>query len=521
MVNNRNHFTVYGILEHAAKNFGEKEAVFDLNRRITFSQMKADVDKLATAFVRRGIIKGDRIAVSVPNWYETIVIFFAAAKIGAVLVPFNPKYKAHEVSHILRNSEPKALITTEEFENNFGFNEALYFVPKIITVRSIWNNSPSIDDLLNEDGLENSQKEEIDVNNDLFCILYTSGTTGVPKGVMITHRSVVQSANVMGIELRCSENDVLILPSPLFHIFGMAVNLFNAAFTGTRIVLIEKFNPSEILSLIEQEKVTILHGVPTMFIKLLETQGFDRYNLSSLRTGVVGASPIPATKVKEIRDRMGINLCQSFGITETVSVTLTPYDDEEKNIIETLGKPLPGVKLKIVDDKRMPLPPGEKGEIAIHSFGTMKGYYKLPEQTAAVFDHEGWYYTGDLGILDDLGNLKFIGRKKEIIIRGGFNIYPQEIEAVLSKHPKVVESAVIGIPHETLGEIVCAVIQLKDGKECTEEDMKNYLKEQMANYKVPQKVIFTDKFPVTASGKIQKLRLREEIAAKTSPTIKS
>ena len=519
MVIDRNHFTVYGILEHAAKVFGEKEAVFDLNNRITFSQMKANVDKLAAALVRRGIKKTDRIAVSVPNWYETIVIFFAAAKIGAVLVPFNPKYKAHEVSHILRNSEPKALIATEEFERNFGFKDALYFVPEIITVRSINSNFPSYEDLINDDPLKIGQEEAIDVNNDLFCILYTSGTTGVPKGVMITHRSVVQSANVMGIELRCTENDVLILPSPLFHIFGMAVNLFNAAFTGTRIVLLEKFNPTEILHLIEREKVTILNGVPTMFIKLLETQNFDHYDLSSLRTGVVGASPIPATKVKEVRDRMGINLCQSFGITETVSVTLSPYDDEEKNIIETLGKPLPGVKIKIVDDNRVPLAPGEKGEIAIHSFGTRKGYYKLPEQTAAVLDHEGWYYTGDLGMLDDLGNLKFIGRKKEVIIRGGFNIYPQEIEAVLSRHPKVVESAVIGLPHETLGEIACAVIQLKDGKEGTEEEMKNYLKEQMATYKVPEKVLFTDKFPVTASGKIQKMRLREEIAVKKSPTI--
>lgn len=263
---------------------------------------------------------------------------------------------------------------------------------------------------MNEEITETAEAE-IDVNNDIFCILYTSGTTGVPKGVMIPHRSVVQSANVMGEELYWSENDVLILPSPLFHIFGMAVNLFCAIFAGTRIVLLEKFNPQEILQLIEQEKVTILNGVPTMFIKLLEAD-IARYDISSLRTGVVGASPIPASKVKEIRDRLGINLCQSFGITETVSVTLTPYDDCEKNITETLGKPLPGVVLRIVDEGRQTLPSGETGEIAIQSFGTMKGYYKLPEQTSAVIDHMGWYFSGDLGILDDQGNLKFIGRKK-------------------------------------------------------------------------------------------------------------
>ena len=520
MAKDRNYYTVYGVIEYAAKVYGEKEALFDLKTRFTFSQIKSDADRFAAALTRRGFKRGDRLAVSLPNWYETVVIFFAAAKIGATLVPFNPKYKSHEVNHILRNSEPRAAIVSEEFERNIGIKEALFTVPEIITVRFNWGGLTSYQDLMREEPTE-TVESEIDVNNDIFCILYTSGTTGVPKGVMIPHRSVVQSANVMGKELFWSENDVLILPSPLFHIFGMAVNLFCAVFAGTRIVLLEKFTPQEILHLIEQEKITILNGVPTMFIKLLEANDFASYDLSSLRTGVVGASPIPASKVQEIRDRLGINLCQSFGITETVSVTLTPYSDNEKNITETLGKPLPGVELSIVDDNRQALPAGEKGEIAIKSFGTMKGYYKLPEQTAAVIDHEGWYYTGDLGTLDDQGYLKFIGRKKELIIRGGFNIYPQEIEAVLAKNPKVVDSAVIGIPDETLGEIVCAVVQLKSGELSSEEEIKAYLKEQIAIYKAPGKVIFTDKFPVTASGKIMKLKLREEIGNKVSKIIQN
>jgi fatty-acyl-CoA synthase len=520
MVNDRNYYTVYGILEYAANVYGDKEALFDLTTKFTFSQIKRDADRFAAALKRRGFKRGDRLAVSLPNWYETVVIFFAAAKIGATLVPFNPNYKAHEVNHILRNSEPKAAIVSEEFERNTGIKEALFMVPEIFTVRFNWGDLPSYQDLMGTESIE-TVESDIDVNNDIFCILYTSGTTGVPKGVMIPYRSVVQSANVMGEELYWSEKDVLILPSPLFHIFGMAVNLFCAIFAGTRIVLLEKFNPRETLHLIEKEKVTILNGVPTMFIKLLETEDFASYNLSTLRTGVVGASPIPASKVKEIRDRLGINLCQSFGITETVSVTLTPYDDNEKNITETLGKPLPGVKLRIVDEHRQPLSAGEKGEIAIKSFGTMKGYYKLPEQTASVIDHEGWYYTGDLGILDDQGYLKFIGRKKEMIIRGGFNIYPQEIEAVLAKHPIVVDSAVIGLPDETLGEIVCAVVQLKSGEQSNEEEIKSYLKEHIAIFKVPGKVIFKDKFPVTASGKIMKLKLREEIGNTMSKTIQN
>ncbi len=515
----RNLFTVYGILESSSKNYGQNEALFDLKRAVTYSQLKSDVDKFAVALTKRGINKGDRVAVSLPNWYETVVIFFAVAKIGAILVPFNPKYKAHEVNHILKNSEPKVIIVSEEFNHNFGLKEVLFLVEEVITVRFCWEGLLSFHEIMDEESVYQDEVP-IDVDQDVFCILYTSGTTGVPKGVMVTHRSVVQSANTMGVELLVSEKDVLILPAPLFHIFGMAVNLFCAAFTGSRIVLLEKFQPTEMLRLIEQEKVTILNGVPTMFIKLLEVENFDHYNLSSLRTGVVGASPIPPSKVKEIRYRMGINLCQSFGITETVTVTMTPYDDNEKNITETLGKPIPGVELKIVDSNRNALAPGEKGEIAIKSFGTMKGYYKMTEHTAAVIDQENWYYTGDLGTLNDQGYLTFVGRKKEMIIRGGLNIYPQEIESVLARHPKIVESAVVGLPDETLGELVCAVVQLKSGEECTEEEIINYIKHHIALYKVPQKVTFTSKFPVTASGKIQKIRLREEIS-NTNPTIQS
>ena len=237
-----------------------------------------------------------------------------------------------------------------------------------------------------------------------------------------------------------------------------------------------------------------------------------------LRAGIVGASPIPASKVKEIRDRFGMNFCQSFGITEATSVTLTPYDDDEKNMTETLGKALPGVELKIVDDDRKSLPFGEVGEIAVKGIGVMKGYYKMPEQTEEVLDSEGWYYTGDLGTLDEKGYLRFVGRKKEVIIRGGLNIYPQEIEAVLAKHPKVMDVAIIGLPDPVFGEVVCAVIQLKEGKECTEEEVIDYLKKQIANYKLPSKVEFTKEFPLTPSGKLQKMKLRERIISEAEST---
>lgn len=512
MENIQNLLTVYGLLERAVSANEDKEAIYDLKRRVSYHEMKKAVDRFAVTLNNLGIKKMDRIAVSLPNWYETAVIFFAVAKIGAVIVPFNHKYRTHEVEYILKNSEPKVLIVTEEFDQNFGLKEAQAIVPSLISVRFTRDGLHSYEDQIAGDVTE----AEIDVNNDLFCILYTSGTTGVPKGVMITHRGVVQSANTLAGELRCTEKDVFVISAPLFHIFGMVCNLFCGVSAGARMVLQEKYHPRETLKLIEQEKVTIKIGVPTMFIKEIELEDFDSYDLSTLRTGIVGSAPIPPSKVKEIRDRMGIKLCQSYGITETVTVTMTLYDDDEQKITKTLGKPIPGVELKIVDENWLEIPSGETGEIALKSFGMMKGYYKMPEQTDDVLDREGWFYTGDLGVQDEEGYLHFVGRKKEMIIRGGYNIYPQEIESVLTKHPKIKVAAVVGIPDEVLGEVVCAFIQLKKGTEISEDEIKAYVKKQIANYKVPEKLMFIEDFPLTASGKIQKSRLLDQMDTKVS-----
>ncbi|KZN95087.1 class I adenylate-forming enzyme family protein [Aeribacillus pallidus] len=507
-------FSVFELVEHTVKAYKDKEVLYDLKNRLTYGEFFQEANRLAAGLKKLGINKGDRVAVCLPNWNETAVIFVAAAKIGAILVPFNPKYKHHEVEYILKNSEPKVLFVTEQFDENIGFKQAFQVVKTLISVRFEHPDLLSYQEVASS-ASEDAPAEKLDVNNDLFCLLYTSGTTGIPKGVMISHRAIVQSANIMAKTIRCTEKDVFIVPAPLFHIFGMAVNLFCAISCGARIILQEKYHPKETLKLIEQEKVTIKQGVPAMFIKELEQEDFEDYDLSSLRAGIVGASPIPPNKVKEIRERMGINLCQSYGITETGSVTATDYDEQDERVIlETVGKPIEGVKLKIVDENRQELPPGEVGEIAIHSFGTMKGYYKMKEQTEQVLDKEGWFYTGDLGVLDEKGNLRFVGRKKEMIIRGGFNIYPQEVEAVLTKHPQVVEAAVIGLPDEVMGESVCAVIKLKKGAACTEEELKEFVKAQMASYKVPNKIIFTEDFPVTASGKIQKVRLKDQVMEK-------
>ena len=507
-----NLFSVYEQLVFTAEKYGRKEAIYDLKNRVSYSALLQDVDHFANVLAAKGVKKGDRIAVSLPNWYEAAVIYFAAAKIGAILVPINPLYKSHELEYILDNAAPVLLIASESLEKNLGFQQSLQWVKESITVRFPLMGFPSFDEYTGGAASYRSvQKAKIDADNDVFCILYTSGTTGKPKGVMITHRAVVQSARTIASVLKCTDQDAFIISAPLFHIFGLAINLVCAISAGARILLQEKFRAEQTLKLIEQESITVQQGVPTMFLKQLEVENLENYNLSSLRTGIVGASPIPPNKVKEIREKMGMELNQSFGITEAVTVTSTTFEDDEDKILEILGRPIPGVELKIVNDKRETVPHGVVGEIAVRSFAVMKGYYKMPEQTDQVLDSEGWFYTGDLGMLDEDGYLKFVGRKKEMIIRGGFNIYPQEIEAVLSKHPYILESAVIGFPDEMLGEIVCAVIRLKEGADCSEEDILTYLKEWIAIYKVPQRILFTQDFPTTASGKIQKVRLREQL----------
>lgn len=511
MIQYKQELSVGAFLEEQSKVYGNKEFIYDLKSRLTYREFHDQVTKLASSFLSLGIKKGDRIGVCLPNWHETAVILFASAKIGATVVPFNPLYRKNEIEYILKNSEPEILFISESFIKHIGLRLAVSFVNKIASVRFEHEDLLSFEKLIETAPLMNWNTETINADEDVFCILYTSGTTGLPKGVMTTHKSIVHCANTIANEMRCTEDDVFIVPAPLFHIFGITCNLATAIASGARIVLMEKFHPQKTLQLIEQEKVTVHQGVPTMFLKELEQENFADYDLSSLRTGMTGAAPITPSQMKQIREKMGLNLCQSFGITETGTVTLTGYDDDEEVICSTLGKAIEGVELKIVDDSRQPLPNGEIGEIAVKSVGNMKGYYKMPEQTKMVLDDEGYYYTGDLGKLDEHGNLHFIGRKKEVIIRGGFNIYPQEIEELLKKHPKVSEAAVIGLPDEVLGEVVCAVIRLKQGEVSDEQEIKSYIGEQMAKYKVPSHVVFVNELPVTASGKIQKVKLKDQL----------
>lgn len=505
---------VNDFLDRVTPLFLDKEALVDKSRRMTYREIQREVHQLADALLKAGLKPQDRVGVCLPNWHETVLLYFAVTKIGATIVPFNPKYRLNEVQFIIKNSDLKMLFTNEELIKNVGIDLITRDIPKVVTVRFAREGLATFEQFLSSGEVNRSVDQyPLSPEEDLFCVLYTSGTTGVPKGVMLTHSNITQSTINIARFLRCTPEDVFLIAAPIYHIFGMLVNLFAAIYSQAKMVLLDTFTPQDALALIEKERVTVHNGVPTMYIMELNHPDLEKYDLSSLRVGMAGGAPCSPETVKAIKEKLKMQFSIGYGISEAGSLTNTPLDSEDEEVYKTLGKPLEGVEIKIVDDERREVAVNVVGEIAVRSHGVMKGYLNNPEQTRQVLDEEGWFYTGDLGKIDERGYLHFVGRKKEMIIRGGFNVYPLEVEECLLKHPSVLNAAVFGIPDEVKGEQVCAAIKLKNGASLNEEEIKGYLKQYIAPYKVPGVVLFVDELPLTPSGKIQKTKLKEQVLA--------
>lgn len=357
---------------------------------------------------------------------------------------------------------------------------------------------------------------KLSIQNSLDChdvvnMQYTSGTTGFPKGVMLTHYNIVNNAYWVGNYLGLTHKDRVCIPVPFFHCFGCVISTLNSVIHGATMVPIEIFDAEKVLKSVEAEKCTVLYGVPTMFVRELNHPDFDKYDLSSLRTGIMAGAPCPVEVMKRVMNDMHmkeITIC--YGLTEASPViTQTKRDDPFEKRIETVGKPLPYVEVKIVDpESGKELPPNTPGELIARGYNIMKGYYKMPEATEKTV-RNGWLYTKDLAVMDEEGYVKILGRVDDMIIRGGENVYPREIEEFLYKHPKVKEVAVVGVPHPEYGEEVAAFVQLKEGESATEEELRQFCLDNIARYKVPKYFFFVDEYPMTASGKIQKFKLRE------------
>jgi fatty-acyl-CoA synthase len=500
-------------------------------RQLSYGQVEAQSTALAAALYELGIEAGDRIALNLPNWPEYIVAMFAAAKLGATIVPLNPKYTATELQYMLRHSESVVVVTAEVWEGvdylaRFeGFLSALPDLQYVVSVgeEDLWYDDRvyQFEDLLSSGEGRDFPRAEVDPDRDVFAIVYTSGTMGKPKGVSLTHSNLLTTAIATAEGLGTRPDDVVFGVATLFNVFGLAPGVLGTVAAGATLLLQEGHSSAEALDLLEQRRVTIFHGVPTHFILVLHEPSLAERDLSRLRTGILAGAPVSEELVQRIQEELVPDIRVAYGLTETGStVSLTLSTDPRGKQIATVGRPLDGVEIKVLDLDGSQLPVESVGEIAVRGPGVMQGYYRQPGETASAFTEDGFFLTGDLGMIDEEGFLHILGRRKEMIIRGGFNVYPREVEDRLHAHPAVLDVAVVGLPHEVLGEVTCACVVPVEGAIVTGEEIKEFCRETLAEYKVPDLVRFLDSFPMTGSGKVRRVELARIISAEESSRLR-
>jgi len=537
-MSNNLEITIGGLLDQMAERFPGNDALVYVDRGLRYSYLEFNevCRRVAKGLLKLGVKKGDHVSIWATNVPEWVILSFATAKIGAVLVTVNTSYRTSELEYILKQSDSGYLFLVKGFKD-IDYMETLYeVVPELRnsapgTLRSevlpclkqvvyIGEETPAgtinFNDLYSlADAVSDEELREVERSIDIHEVVnmqYTSGTTGFPKGVMLTHYNLTNNGFYIGECMKFTEKDRLCIPVPFFHCFGSVLAVMASVTHGTAMVPIVTFNPLQVLQAIEQERCTAVHGVPTMFIAELEHPDFDKFDLASLRTGIMAGSVCPIEVMKRaVNDMHMTEITSVYGQTESSpGITQTRTEDSIELRVATVGRALPGAEVKIIDiETGATLPPGKQGELCARGYMVMKGYYKMPEETAKVIDADGWLHTGDLAVMDENGYCKITGRIKNMIIRGGENIYPKEIEEFLYTHPKVSDVQVYGVPDRKFGEQVMAAIVVKKGMEMTEDEVRDFCKGRIANYKIPRYVKFVDSYPMTASGKIQKFKLRE------------
>jgi fatty-acyl-CoA synthase len=497
------------------------------NRRLTYGQLDAQSSALAAALHELGIEEGDRIALTLPNWTEFVVTVFAAAKLGAVIVPLNPRYTTPELQYMLRHSETVAVVTAENWggvdylARYEGFLTSLPDLQYVVSVgeEDLWYDDRiyQFEDLLSSgEGREFPRRSGISAG-EVFAILYTSGTMGKPKGVALSHENLLGPACATVDALGLVADDVVAGVQTLFNAFGLGVGVLGTMTAGASLVLQEGLDPERALELVEQEGVSVLHGVPTSFVMGLREPTRPERSLGSVRAGIVAGAPVPEELLGRIQRELVPGIQVGYGLTEGGEVVaLTRPEDTPAKRSGTVGRPLPEVEIRVLDLDGSTLPVESVGEVAVRGPGVMKGYYRQPGETAQVFTDDGFFLTGDLGMMDEEGYLHILGRRKEMIIRGGFNVYPREVEDRLHAHPAVLDVAIVGLPDEILGEVACACIVPVEGAIVTGHEIKEFCREVLADYKVPDLVRFLDGFPMTGSGKVRRVELARQISAEES-----
>lgn len=485
---------------------------------VTFGQVESRAEALAASLHSLGIEAGDRVAVVMPPWSEFVVSMFAVAKIGAVLVPLNPRLTGADLQYTLRHSEAVVAITAETLEDvDFLqlFEDLLIQLPELqylITVgeEDLWYDDRifQFEDMLSAGAGRDYLAGSVNPTEDLFAIVYTSGTTGKPKGVELTHSNLLQVAGSTATALGLRPDDRAVGVMALFHVFGLGPGILGSLVSGSALVLQEDFGREGSLDAVERHEATVHYGVPTLFVTELHEQRQQPRDLSSLRVGLVAGAPVSDEFVREVQEHLCPELLIAYSLTETSStVCMTRPEDSPHKKRQTVGRPLAGTEVKILDADGSELPVESLGEISVRGPGVMRGYYRQPKETSSSFDAGGFFRTGDLGIVDEEGFIHLVGRAKEVIIRSGFNIYPREVEDRLHSHPAVREAVVVGVPDQLLGEAICACVVPVEGAIVTEREIRDWCSATLADYKVPDVVQFLDEFPLTGTGKVQRVEL--------------
>lgn len=541
--------TVGELLDQQAALFGAQDAVVyrypeqGLDLRWSFAALRERVDAVARGLLALGVQAGDKVAVLATNVPEWLLLELAVPRIGAVLVTVNTNSRRAELEYLLRQAEVHTLFLMAEHRGNFYLQTLASLVPELErpaaeplrpvasrefpALRHAVLLAPAAD---GSRGLPRFEQvvqagERVPAGDllrrqaavrpdDVSQIQFTSGTTGSPKGAMITHRGSLNNARLFGFRAGFRAGDRMVTAMPFFHTAGNVLDVLGLLAHGGTLVKAIQFDPLKLLELVQQERATILHGVPTMLIAMLQHPRAAEFDTSSLRLVISGGTPIPVPVLEQVKARFGADPVIGFGMTEaSPMVTGTPSSDSFELKSATVGKPLPHVEVKVVDGDGQAVPHGQPGELLVRGFGVMKGYYRMPEKTAEAIDPEGWLHSGDLATMDGEGYVRIVGRIKDMIIRGGENVYPAEVESFLMRHPAIQQAQVVGIPDPYMGEEAAAFIQCRDGHALEAADVDAYCRANMSRHKLPKYIRFVSSFPLTPSGKVKKFELREQLLA--------
>jgi fatty-acyl-CoA synthase len=534
--------TIGACLDRIARQFPDREALVSRHQDIrwTYAQLLERTNNLAASLVRLGLKPGERVGIWSHNNAEWLLTQLATAKAGLILVNINPAYRRTELRYALNKVRCRALVLAPRYHGTDYLEMLRELAPELSTSLPGKLAATAVPDLSHvirlghertpgmfnfDDLLENATSEELRQLSELgetlqfddpINIQFTSGTTGSPKGATLTHHNILNNGYSVGVAMNFSERDRLCIPVPLYHCFGMVLgNLVCLTHGACMVYPSASFSAGDVLEAVEAERCTALHGVPTMFIALLDHPRFGEFRVDSLRTGMMAGAPCPIELMKKVMSRLHMpQVTIGYGMTETSPISFqSSTDDPAERRVATVGRILPHQEVKIVDEDGRVVPRGQSGELLTRGYCVMRGYWDDPERTGESIDAAGWMHSGDLATLDEQGYCRIVGRAKDMIIRGGENIFPAEIEQFLYRHPKILDVQVIGVPDEKYGEEVCACIRLRPGERATADEIRDFCRGEIAHFKVPRYVRFLDTFPMTVTGKVQKFLLRQQMAA--------